>query len=78
MAHLEIVPPAHKTAVGDLSSQDEDGIWRITSMNNQKIMLMYNDPLHWNSQLRDEFFRKVKHIFILDFGNVGQELLWVQ
>ena len=53
MAHLEIIPPAAKTAVGHLSSQDEDGLWRITCLNTQKTMLMYNDPAHWNSALRD-------------------------
>ncbi len=26
-AHLEILPPSVRTAVKDLSSQDEDGLW---------------------------------------------------
>lgn len=59
MAHLEILPPAQKSAVGDLSSQDDDGLWRVTCMNTRKIMLMYNDPQHWNHHLRDEFFQRV-------------------
>ena len=72
MAHLEILPPAQKSGVQDLSSYDDDGIWRITCLNTQKTMLMYNDPNHWNSELRDEFFRRVPFsVICLDFGDVG-------
>ena len=56
-AHLEILPPAHKAAVSELSSQDPDGLWRVTCMNTQQTMLLYNDPKHWNSSLRADFFK---------------------
>lgn len=58
-AHLEIVPPAQKTGVADMSAYDEDGIWRVTDMNTGKFLLLYNDPDHWNYKLREEFFQKV-------------------
>lgn len=56
-AHLEIVPPSQKSGVADLSSQDENGLWRITCMSTQKNFLLYNDPNHWNTSLRDEFLK---------------------
>ena len=56
-AHLEIIPPAVKSGVGDLSSQDDDGLWRVTCLNTQKSFVLYNDPNHWNAELRDEFLR---------------------
>lgn len=58
MAHLEILPPSHRAGVSALSSQDEDGLWRITCMNTQNTMLVYNNPKNWNTELRDEFFKK--------------------
>ncbi len=51
------MPPTHRSSVGDLSSQDEDGLWRITCMNTQKRFLVYNDENHWNSTLRAEFLK---------------------
>lgn len=56
---MEIVPPAQRSGVADLSSYDEDGIWRITDLNTGKFLLAYNDKNHWNLNLRDEFFQKV-------------------
>lgn len=43
--------------MADLSSQDEDGLWKVTCMNTQKTFLLYNDPNHWNSELRHEFLK---------------------
>ena len=77
-AHLEIVPPAQKSGVADLSSQDDDGIWRITDLNSNKFLLLYNDKNHWNLNLRDEFFQKVPFHISIDNEHVGQELLWIQ
>ncbi len=75
-AHLEIVPPAQKSGVADLSSYEEDGIWRVTNMNTGRFMLLYNDKNHWNYNLRDEFFQKVFDGLInVDDEHVGQELL---
>ena len=76
-AHLEIVPPAQRSGVADLSSYDEDGIWRITDLNTGKFLLAYNDKNHWNLHLRDEFFQKVFFYFIKDSQHVGQKLLWI-
>lgn len=58
-AHLEILPPRQRSAVKDLSSQDEDGLWRITCMNTQKQILLYNNSNYWNHKLKDEFLRSV-------------------
>lgn len=65
-AHLEIVPPYQKSGVADLSSYDEDGIWRVTNLNTGRFLLLYNDKNHWNHNLRDEFFQKVflSYIFL--------------
>lgn len=68
-AHLEIMPPSAKSLVGSLSSQDSDGLWRITCLNSQKTMLMYNDPRHWNSSLRDDFFKN--HLNLWDKSYYG-------
>lgn len=62
-AHLEIVPPAQRSGVADLSSYDEDGIWRITDLNTGKFLLAYNDKNHWNLHLRDEFFQKTLNMW---------------
>jgi hypothetical protein len=53
MAHLEILPPAQRSGVADLSSQDEDGLWRVACLNTAKTMLLYNDKNHWNQHLRE-------------------------
>lgn len=58
-AHLEILPPTNKSALSGLSSQDDDGIWRVTCLNTQRTFLLYNDPLHWNTNLRKGFFKQV-------------------
>lgn len=52
-AHLEILPPKQRSGVKDLSSQDEDGIWRVTCLNTGRCILLYNDPAHWNRKLKD-------------------------
>lgn len=52
------MPPNQRTGVADLSSQDEDGLWRVTCMNTENTMLLYNDKDHWNFNLRDEFFSR--------------------
>ena len=62
-AHLEILPPSQKASLSDLSSQDADGLWRVTCMNTQQTMLLYNDPKHWNSSLRDDFFRSTLNMW---------------
>jgi hypothetical protein len=64
MAHLEILPPNQRSGVADLSSQDEDGLWRVSCLNTGKHMLIYNDKNHWNQNLREEFFQRVFFLFI--------------
>lgn len=54
-AHLEILPPSQQSGVSALSSFDDNGLWRVTCLNTQKTMLLYNDPRHWNTSLRSEF-----------------------
>lgn len=72
MAHLEIVPPNQRSGVGKLSSQDNDGLWRVTCMNSRKTMLMYNDPNHWNYNLREEFFGRVNlYLFLFRHSIFG-------
>lgn len=56
-AHLEIIPPSHKSGVSHLSSYDDDGLWRVTCLNSRRTMLLYNDKRHWNSALRLEFLK---------------------
>ncbi len=63
MAHLEILPPSHRSGVSALSSQDEDGLWRITCLNTQNTMLVYNNPKNWNIDLREEFFKKTLNLW---------------
>lgn len=58
MAHLEILPPSNKAGVSALSSQDDDGLWRITCLNSQRTMLVYSNPKNWNTELRAEFFKR--------------------
>ena len=45
--------------MSDLSSQDEDGIWKVTCLNTQRSFLLYNDPRYWNPDLRKNFFKQV-------------------
>ena len=78
MAHLEVVPPNQRSGVADMSSQADNGLWRITCMATQKTMVVYNDPNHWNHHLKDDFFKKVRLIITADTRIVGQELLWLQ
>jgi hypothetical protein len=59
VSHLEILPPLHRSGVGMLSSQDEDGLWSVTCLNSQKTMLLYNNPKNWNTTLKDDFLKKM-------------------
>jgi hypothetical protein len=58
-AHLEILPPRQRSAVKDLSSQDADGLWRITCLNTKNTILLYNDEQYWNRKLKTEFLSSV-------------------
>lgn len=58
-AHLEILPPRQRSAVQDLSSQDSDGLWRITCLNSLRSILLYNDDRHWNKKLKADFLQSV-------------------
>jgi len=58
-AHLEILPPRQRSAVQDLSSQDTDGLWRITCLNTKNSILLYNDEQYWNKKLKTEFLNSV-------------------
>jgi len=61
-AHLEILPPRQRSAAQDLSSQDADGLWRITCLNSQRSILLYNDDRHWNKKLKAEFLQSVSYL----------------
>lgn len=54
-AHLEILPPRQRSAAQDLSSQDEDGLWRITCLNTHRNILLYNKDQYWNRKLKADF-----------------------
>lgn len=58
-AHLEILPPRQRSGVQDLSSQDADGLWRITCLNTQKNILLYNNDGYWNKKLKADFLNSV-------------------
>ena len=58
-AHLEILPPRQRSGAQDLSSQDSDGLWRISCLNTHRSILLYNDDRHWNSKLKAEFLNSV-------------------
>ena len=59
-AHLEIVPPRQRSGVQDLSSQDADGLWRVTCLNTHKTILLYNNDKFWNRKLKFDFLANVK------------------
>jgi len=61
-AHLEILPPRQRSAAQDLSSQDADGLWRITCLNSLRTILLYNDDRHWNKKLKSEFLQSVWNV----------------
>lgn len=63
MAHLEVLPPSNRAGVSALSSYDENGLWRITCLNTQKTMLVYDNPKHWNLELREAFFKKILNLW---------------
>jgi hypothetical protein len=58
-AHLEILPPRQRSAAQDLSSQDADGLWRITCLNSQRSLLLYNNDQFWNRKLKTAFINSV-------------------
>lgn len=58
-AHLEILPPRQRSGVQDLSSQDADGLWRITCLNSQRNILLYNNDAFWNRKLKGPFLQSV-------------------
>ena len=58
-AHLEILPPRQRSAAQDLSSQDSDGLWRITCLNSGRNILLYNNEDFWNRKLKAEFINSV-------------------
>lgn len=58
-AHLEILPPRQRSGVQDLSSQDSDGLWRITCLNSHRNILLYNDSSYWNKKLKADFISSV-------------------
>lgn len=58
-AHLEILPPRQRSGAKDLSSQDPDGLWRITCLNSHRNILLYNNDQNWNKKLKSEFLHTV-------------------
>ena len=58
-AHLEILPPRQRTGVQNLSSQDADGLWRITCLNSHRSILLYNNDQFWNRKLKGNFLESV-------------------
>lgn len=69
-AHLEILPPRQRGGVQDLSSQDADGLWRITCLNSQRNILLYNNDAYWNRKLKGPFLQSVLNFLYssLTFG----------
>lgn len=63
-AHLEILPPRQRAGVQDLSSQDPDGIWRITCLNSQRQILLYNNEAYWNKKLKGPFLHSVVIVLV--------------
>lgn len=59
-AHLEILPPRQRAGAQHLSSQDPDGLWRITCLNSQRNILLYNNDQFWNRKLKADFINSVK------------------
>lgn len=72
-AHLEVPPPTAISRIGDLSSADPNGIWRITNLASVDYLdsiLLYNNDKYWNPKLKEEFLSQVI-IFLFrdwDFG----------
>lgn len=57
-AHLEVPPPTAISRIGDLSSADPNGIWRITNLASVDYLdsiLLYNNDKYWNPKLKEEF-----------------------
>jgi hypothetical protein len=72
MAHLEILPPGVKAGLEHLSSQREDGIWRITCQNSLEEIWVYNDDRCWNPDLKKSFLRRVSNLWTSDLGRPYQ------
>lgn len=54
-AHLEFPPPTAVSRMGDLSSQDPNGIWSLVntaSVNYLDSILLYNNDKYWNPKLK--------------------------
>lgn len=62
-AHLEILPPRQRGGVQDLSSQDADGLWRITCLNSQRNILLYNNDAYWNRKLKGPFLQSFLNLW---------------
>lgn len=56
-AHLEILPPYQRSGVADLSSYDDDGLWRVSCLNSQRNFVLYNNSANWNKKLKDDFIQ---------------------
>lgn len=59
-AHLEVPPPTAVSRIADLSSEDPNGIWRLTNLASVDYLdsiLLYNNDKYWNPKLKDEFLR---------------------
>ncbi len=41
------------------SSQDADGLWRITCLNSHRSILLYNNDQFWNRKLKGNFLESV-------------------
>nr|BAJ99754.1 predicted protein [Hordeum vulgare subsp. vulgare] len=62
-AHLEILPPRQRSGVKDLSSQDADGLWRITCLNSQRNIILYNNDAFWNRKLKAPFLQSFLNLW---------------
>lgn len=63
MEHLEIVPPAVRGSVQNMSSQDEDGLWQITCLNTQTRIYAYKEDKYWNPELKAAFLKRVTRLW---------------
>lgn len=67
MAHIEILPPSVKSAIGLLSSQDNDGLYDASCLNTQRSLLFYGDQKYWNPSERKNFFDRTMNLFTADY-----------
>lgn len=47
----------------DLSSQDADGLWRITCLNSHRNILLYNNDAFWNKKLKGPFLQSFLNLW---------------